>query len=188
MRLLRFPVLAAVLSFAVGILCVSLWFIKSPTLADSSKEPLRFVTPVEQAKNETVITLQRSVCFGSCPDYKLTVSSDGSVIFEGHKFVKVTKTIKSTINQEKIKQLVDEFEKADYFSLKDKYQTEEDGCPTVWTDNPTAITSIKLNGKSKSITHYYGCQDKQGDSIYPKGLTELETKIDEIVGTKQWIK
>src|SRR5947208_1474873 len=35
------------------------------------------------------ITLERSTCFGTCPDYKLTVTGDGTVVFEGREFVKV---------------------------------------------------------------------------------------------------
>jgi hypothetical protein len=72
--------------------------------------------------------------------------------------------------------------------LGDKYTAEQDGCPEVWTDNPIAVTSIRMGGRSKSITHYYGCQENDGNSIYPKALTELETKIDQIVGTDRWIK
>ena len=85
-----------------------------------------------------------------------------------------------------MQQIISEFEKADYFSLKNQYQTEKDGCPESWTDNPTVVTSITINGKTKSISHDYGCQEK--NSVYPKALTELESKIDEIAGTKQWIK
>jgi hypothetical protein len=85
-----------------------------------------------------------------------------------------------------VRLLIAEFDKAKYFSLNDKYETQKDGCPEEWTDHPTVVTSIKMNGKSKSISHYHGCRD--GQIIYPKALTDLEDRIDEIVGTKQWIK
>ena len=71
--------------------------------------------------------------------------------------------------------------------MNDKYETAADGCQDVATDNPSAITSIRINGRFKSISHYYGCVDSKENSI-PKALTDLETKIDEIVDTKQWIK
>ena len=53
-------------------------------------------------------------------------------------------------------------------------------CPT---DHPSAFTSIRINGKSKTINHYLGCLEPK----VPKGLTELENKIDEIVNTAQWL-
>jgi hypothetical protein len=45
-----------------------------------------------------------------------------------------------------------------------------------------------MNGKTKTISHYYGCQTGRGTAIYPNGLTYLEAQIDRIVGTEQWIK
>lgn len=137
---------------------------------------------------DTLIMLKRSACFGTCPDYRLTVSADGGVIFEGREFVKVKGVTKGTISLEKVRQLIAQFDSAKYFSLNDKYETEKDGCPEVWTDNPSVVTSIRINGKSKSVSHYHGCQEGRGTSVYPKGLTDLENQIDEIVGTKRWIE
>ena len=144
--------------------------------------------PSQSIPDDTLITLQRSVCYGACPDYKLTISADGTVTFEGHQFVRVKGKAKKMISAEQLRQLIAEFEKAKYFSLNDKYETERDGCPEVWTDNPWVVTSIRINGKSKSISHYHGCRENRGNALYPKGLTELESKIDQIVGTKQWIE
>ena len=138
--------------------------------------------------DDTRITLERSICFGSCPDYKLTVAADGTVTFEGREYVKTKGIAKGTISREDLRNLIAAFDAASYFSLRDKYATREDGCPEVWTDNPSVITSIRINHKTKSVSHYYGCQAGDGTSIYPKGLTFLETKIDEIVGTAKWIK
>jgi hypothetical protein len=45
-----------------------------------------------------------------------------------------------------------------------------------------------MNGKTKSIAHYYGCCRLYGDEIYPVQLTQFERKIDELVGTKDLLK
>jgi hypothetical protein len=137
---------------------------------------------------DTLITLERTVCFGACPSYKLIVAADGTVTFEGRQDVKVKRLVKGHISLEDVRSLIAAFEAASYFTLNDSYQTQEDGCPEVWTDNPSAITSIRMNGKSKTISHYYGCQMGSGTAIYPNGLTYLETRIDQIVGTDRWIK
>lgn len=142
--------------------------------------------PQQPIPSDTLITLERSVCYGTCPDYKVTISADGKVTFQGRQFVKTKGTVQGSITLDGLRQLLAEFDKARYFSLRDKYETEKDGCPEDWTDHPSAVTSIRLNGKSKSISHYHGCRD--GQVAYPKALTELEDRIDEIVGTKQWIK
>lgn len=148
-----------------------------------------FESPAQQAiPPDLFITLERSICYGSCPDYKLTISADGTVTFEGRQFVKVKGTAKTHVAPKDLLNLISAFDAAEYFSLKDRYTTAADGCPEVWTDNPTAITSIRIQGKSKSITHYYGCHDDQGNPPYPQALTALETKIDQIVDTNRWIK
>jgi hypothetical protein len=116
----------------------------------------------------------------------VTISADGKITFEGRQFVKTKGAAHGSITLEGLRQLLAEFDKARYFSLRDKYETETDGCPEYWTDNPTAVTSIRVNGKSKSISHYQGCRD--GEVAYPKALTELEDRIDQIVDSKQWIQ
>ena len=142
--------------------------------------------PQQPVPSDTTITLERSVCYGTCPDYKVTISADGKVTFEGHQFVKTKGTAQGNIDLDSVRLLIGEFDKAKYFSLNDKYETAKDGCPENWTDHPTVVTAIKMNGKSKSISHYHGC--REGQIVYPKALTDLEDRIDEIVGTKQWIK
>jgi Domain of unknown function (DUF6438) len=130
---------------------------------------------------DLMITLERTECFGFCPVYKLTITADGAVVFEGRRFVKQEgATIKSAISQERLKQLIAEFDRVKFFSLEDDYSEIRLSCPT---DQPSAFTSIRINGKSKRINHYLGC----GEPKVPKELTELETKIDEIVNTAQWL-
>jgi hypothetical protein len=126
------------------------------------------------------ITLERTECFGFCPVYKLTITADGSVVFEGRRFVKQEGVTISSVSPERLKQLMAEFDRVKFFSLEDDYSEIRLSCPT---DQPSAITSIRINGKSKTINHYLGCLEPK----VPKGLTELENKIDEIVNTAQWL-
>lgn len=137
---------------------------------------------------DTTITLERTVCFGSCPAYELTISADGAVVFTGKEYVREKGTVHSNISKDQLKQLIAEFTLIQYFSLSDRYVSEEDGCPEFWTDNPWVTTSIRINGQYKSIVHYLGCQENNGESVFPKELQDLEDKIDEIVGTRKWIK
>jgi hypothetical protein len=138
----------------------------------------------QNVPRDLMITLERTVCFGTCPDYKLTITADGAVVFEGRRFVKQEgKTIKSSISQEKLKELMAEFDRVKFFSLEDDYTNNRRVCDEVWTDTPSAITSIRIAGKSKTVDHYYGCRGAK----VPKELTELEDKIDEIVNTAQWL-
>ncbi|HKP53319.1 MAG TPA: DUF6438 domain-containing protein [Chloroflexia bacterium] len=125
--------------------------------------------------SDLVINLERTACFGSCPVYNLTIYGDGSVVFDGERFVEKEGTHKGTVSHEKIKEIVRWFEKVGYFALYDDYTHK------AWTDSPSAYTSIKLAGNSKRIAHYHG------DPSAPFRLSMLEAKIDEVANTYQWI-
>lgn len=133
---------------------------------------------------DTLITLERTACFGSCPDYKITVLADGTVVFEGRQFVKKTGTAESVVPGEQLSGLLAKFEEIRFFNLKDQYITFLDGCESEVTDHPSAITSIRTNGKTKTVNHYYGCR---GPEVLAK-LEKLEQAIDNAVNSSQWIR
>jgi uncharacterized protein DUF6438 len=140
---------------------------------------------VVKAQNKTgLITLERSVCFGTCPSYIVTLESDGKVTWQGRDFVKTKGKATARIKPEDFNRLVKEFERIKFATLDDKYETGTRGCPESATDNPSAQTSIRMNGKTKAVLHYYGCR---GPEVL-RTLTALERKIDEVAGTEKWIK
>lgn len=148
-------------------------------------------TPVDDkaVPADTVVTLERTPCFGTCPSYKVTVYGDGRLVYEGRKFVKVEGKVESNVTREQVGQLLAEFEKANYFSLRDLYNDVRDGCPTYWTDSPSADTSLQVGGRSKAVAHYYGCMEKGTSAVvYPRELYHLESRIDEILDTARWVK
>jgi Domain of unknown function (DUF6438) len=151
-------------------------------ISGCNSEPSSTAVSIEEIPRDLVIVLERGVCFGTCPAYKLTILASGSVEFEGRHFVKEKGIVRATISREALKRLVAEFEKARFFTLKDRYVNEKDGCASVWTDQPMVTTSITIAGKTKSIKHYRGCQ---GLPVL-KQLTALEDKIDEVVNSSQW--
>ncbi len=124
---------------------------------------------------DLIIRLKRTVCFGKCPAYMLTIKADGKVSFFGQDHTKVKGQAEGEISEEKLKQLIEEFKKVKFFDLEDNYLTGN--CDT---DSPTVHTTLFINGKTKKIEHNLGCKE-------PKELTELENKIDEIVGAEKWI-
>jgi hypothetical protein len=131
-----------------------------------------------------VITLERTPCFGSCPVYKVTITSEGSVTFVGDRFTKTMGTAKGKITPDAFRQLAAEFEKINYFSLPDRFEGGTPECPQVVTDMPGASTAIRFRGRSKGVYHYDGC----GNSGVLKSLSALEDKIDQVAGTEKWVK
>src|SRR5260370_23277174 len=90
-----------------------------------------------------LITLERSVCFGTCPSYIVTLASDGKLTWEGRDFVKTMGKATAQIRPEAFDKLVKEFEKIKFATLDDKYETGTRGCPEWATANQSSQVSIR---------------------------------------------
>jgi hypothetical protein len=117
------------------------------------------------------ITLERSACFGTCPDYKVTLREDGKVSYEGHQFVRITGNHTWTIDPEKVRTLAAEMQKAGFFELNDVYEAPV-------TDNPTTFTSLTVGARTKRIKDYVSG---------PLGLKEIEARIDAVSGVRGYV-
>ena len=94
----------------------------------------------------TEVTLERTSCFETCPDYKVTLQRDGTIIYEGRRFVQMMGTYKGEAYYgfDRLAQLI---LAQKYFDMKDKYSRPI-------TDMPSAITSVVRAGKRKTIVDY----------------------------------
>lgn len=142
----------------------------------------------QQVPADTIIRLERTDCFFTCPAYVVTISADGLVTFEGKANVRVIGKAQIRIAADKVRDLVAAFLKIKYFSLRDNYNRPEDGCRIFDGDTSSAITSIVIGKRSKSVNHYLGCFPKKKQKHALDGLMSLEAQIDEVVNTDQWIE
>jgi hypothetical protein len=154
-----------------------------------------FTSAQETIPEDTLIILERKPGFHVlCPFYKLKIFGNGMVELESKGFsgefkekVITNKVIKSKISQEQLMQIISEFEKIDFYSLKSTSENHtnnsQNDCPEYWFDSATSITTFTIKGKTKQVEHYHGCRG----SVTMEKLTDLEKKIDEIVNIKQWI-
>ena len=141
---------------------------------------------------DTVITLGRGACFGSCPDYRVKLHGDGLVEFDtgddhfkgtaaqvhleynghnvllpGHHTARVDQTV--------VARLVERFRAAHFFGLKKEYVYGA-------TDNSTQVLSVRIGKASKTVTDYIGLQ-----AGMPPEVHDLEVAVDEIAGTARWV-
>jgi hypothetical protein len=139
------------------------------------------------------ITLQRSACFGNCPDYRVTISGDGSVVFTTEdrpidpvagvfrefspsSGVAVPGTHRARIDPATVRSLVQKFREASFFNLKDEYRYNA-------TDAPTYAISIDTGHGSKRVVDYLG-----PEAGMPAGVRALENAVDDAAGTQRWIE
>src|SRR5690349_2107641 len=158
----------------------------APLSASRSDEP-----PVIDPNN-IAITLERSVCFGSCPAYKVTVYGDGRVQFTADKNpfgtasaayeqfaysegVLLRGSYEDHVAPEAVAALIKRFQAADFWRLKDVYQYNV-------TDFPTQLLTIVMGDRKKTVVDYAG--------IYagmPQVVSDLEKAVDQLAGTDRWV-
>jgi hypothetical protein len=134
----------------------------------------------QSATSAPAITLERTACFGGCPVYTISVSPSGEVRFEGRAHVRKLGAATGRVPRERVDSLLSELERDGYFTFAERYTSPEPACGRYATDSPSAITSVTLRGRTKRVTHDYGCGGAPG------ALVVLERRIDEALNSSQW--
>ena len=117
------------------------------------------------------IVLQRTPCFGTCPDYSVVLRDDGTVTYDGRQYVRVPGRHSWKIDPAKVRALAREMEAAGFFELKDTYTS-------MMTDHPTTYTTLQIGSRFKKIRDYVSG---------PPALKDLEAKIEEVSGVKKYV-
>jgi hypothetical protein len=72
---------------------------------------------------------------------------------------------KDKLPKEKLKQLIAEFEKINFFSLNEEYSPRQNSCKSFLTDSGRAKISIQINGKTKQIAYEIGCMNEKDTPV-----------------------
>src|SRR5262245_57590088 len=134
---------------------------------------------------EVVITLERGMCYGECPVYKVRITGDGRISYEGEMFVETQGNRTRKIPLAEVRNLVATFEKAGYFSIGQDYTY--DNCQRnrfkrgYMTDASFVVTSIRRRGKTHRVAHDLGCR------CAPPALFDVEAAIDKVSQADQWV-
>lgn len=126
------------------------------------------------------ITLKRTLCEGTCPAYSVTIEGSGLVQYLGEFRVDIPGPQTSKIPPAKVEELLKKFEEIHFSALKDQYFENCD-------DQPTAIITLIVDGKSKQVGNEFGgCEGlKSGPQL---DLNNLAKQIDSTAGTSRWVK
>jgi len=131
--------------------------------------------PILKPDSKVAITLRRTGCFGTCPSYVVTISTEG-IVFEGGGYVVASGRHTDWANADDVRQLAKRFIAADFYSMDSSYRAGV-------TDNPTYILTIAIDGRSKEVEDYVGAWEGM-----PAIITELEDEVDTFARTDRWIE
>ena len=123
------------------------------------------------------LTLTRTACFGTCPIYSPSVTSDGTARFEGVAYTDTEGVAETRLSAAKLSEFVKEIVRADFFGYK-----QDDQCVVFKTDHPSAILKVLWHGRKRSADVILGCEKRLPDPI-----PALVDSIDKIVTIMQWI-
>lgn len=137
-----------------------------------------FLHKADIVQTDTLVAMERTVCFGTCPAYSLTIESDGKVTFNGKQFVQHTGVVTGEMNQKNLDQLIKRIDESNFM----EFPTNPE-CESRYTDMPSVYLTIQLDGKRNSLTHYHGCKGFE----FEEDLFALEEAIDSLAGTDKWI-
>ena len=152
----------------------------SPRPQGAGPAPTPYGPPGAAASEPSVVSLERTPCFGTCPVYRVAISRSGAVRFVGSHHVTRQGEATAEIPAERVDSLLRELEAGGYFGFADDYVMGSPACGQYATDSPTVITSASAEGRTKTIRHDYGC------NAAPPELARLERRIDEVAGTSRW--
>lgn len=128
---------------------------------------------------DTLIEMERTICYGTCPSYTLTIQGNGTVIFDGKQFVSHTGPAEDKISNDKLNDLVQLIREIDFMTIPSNPE-----CESWMTDHPSVFLTIEIDGQRNSVTHYHGCKGfKQEEDLF-----KLEEAVDSLSGARRWIE
>jgi hypothetical protein len=173
---------------ALSVIALALATGCSKRQASVGSPPPASTTTSTATEGFSTITFERTPCFGTCPVYRVTVSSGsgsgsggGTVRFVGTQNVDSMGTFTATLDAARMAALARAFDDAGYYALDSRYTDGQANCREYGTDAQRILTSITTPTRTKSIEHDLGCAG------VPTRLADLYRRFDEIIEVSRWI-
>jgi hypothetical protein len=143
-------------------------------------------------RGKLLISLTRSACFGTCPDYKVVIDGRGHVVFstdepplaggaDAHREFSNSSHVvapghhEDDVGTQAVGELLKKFRDLNFFTLKNEYAAQV-------TDNPTYVLEIDTGHGRKRLVDYVG-----RDAGMPASVGELENAVDQLTGSGRWV-
>lgn len=132
-----------------------------------------------QIPEDFQVLMERGPCFGSCPIFTMTVSADGSVVYDGIRFVEVEGRQTATLSETQVQAIFEAVRAADFFDLDDRYEAQA-------SDLPSITLEVTADGRNQTVYHYGLACEADFDPA-PQALCELEALLEQIPASQGWI-
>ncbi len=131
------------------------------------------------------LVLERTLCYGICPAYRVSLTAAGRVSFVSRNPDDTTRGF-DAVPPATLATLVRRAEALGFFALPDRLLGDPSLCPLAATDHATATLTIFRAAGVKVVEDYQGCFARAVDVV--GRLRALETAVDSAVGSRRWAR
>src|SRR5688572_25752540 len=177
MLTVRWPVMITLLVLLSAMMANG--FVSSPAPAQTGQA----ATPVDS------IQLERSLCYGTCPAYRLHFDTSGRIRFLSLNPGDSGRTAQDSVSPEGLTFLEREAQRFGFFLLPDSLEGSV-YCADLATDHPTITVTIYRSSGVKQVRDYHGCYERSDHSVRPAiaRLRTFETMIDGVTASSRWVR
>ena len=136
------------------------------------------------------IVLERTLCYGTCPAYRLSITRNGYVSFESRNPDDAGRAAKDNVPGQPLALLVAGADALGFSALPDTIAASSALCPDWATDHPTVIVTLFRGFLRKRVVDYHGCflrSDHTPVSVVGR-LREFEVRIDSVARSARWVR
>jgi hypothetical protein len=136
------------------------------------------------------LVLERTICFGTCPAYRLSIGGDGTVTFISRNPDDTSGAKTDSIAPSQVEWLLGEAERLGLYSLPTVIADDSTLCPLRATDHPTATLTIFREDSTHTVVDYHGCYAGHDRGTGPRveQLRRLEVAVDSVAGSSRWVR
>jgi hypothetical protein len=136
------------------------------------------------------LVLERSMCYGTCPAYRLSLSDIGAVRFESRNPGEGTRSADDTTAALTLSSLVSRAREAGFFQLPPEIASDSVLCRNRATDHPTVIVTVYAKSGTKRVEDYHGCFEtvERGVPTPIVRLRAFENEIDSTLRSSRWVR
>jgi hypothetical protein len=136
------------------------------------------------------IVLERTMCYGTCPAYRLRLSNAGEVHFDSRNPGDEGRQATDTVAAAAFPGLISRAKAVGFFDLPSEIAADSVLCHNRATDHPTVVVTIFAKGQTKRVEDYHGCFETVEHETLP-AITQLrafEVEIDSALGSSRWVR
>jgi hypothetical protein len=157
-------------------------------LASAACQP-RPATPPPAAGPDTAVTsaevdsiaLERTLCFGTCPAYRVVLTREGAIHFRSLNPGDTLRVAADQVQPEAFTALVDEAGRMGFDRLPASI-IDSPLCGGQATDFPSVLVTLFRGTQPKRVADSLGCQKR------PEALRAFELRIDSVAGARRWAR